>query len=219
MADECSYKYPDVVHDDILRMVPDDGKVIGSIGCGYAPTEAKLVADGRVVHGVDISEEAIAVAATRLTSARVINPTEFEPFEPDSLDGLILADVIEHIPNAWDVLASYARAVKPGGWVVISVPNMRNWYTLWQIIVRGDWPEDKWGIFDSTHLQFMTQKRLDRWGRQAGLKLDERFDRYNQVVRRRWRRLERVVDLGTFRLLRSWLMFQLQCRYRVRDDR
>jgi 2-polyprenyl-3-methyl-5-hydroxy-6-metoxy-1,4-benzoquinol methylase len=112
-----SYVYDDVIRDDILTMIPADGRVIGSVGCGYAKSEAMLVLQGREVHGVDISPRAIELASTRLTSARVVSPEERMPFEPDSLDGLILADVIEHMPQAWDYLACFARMVKPGaGW-------------------------------------------------------------------------------------------------------
>ena len=50
-----SYVYSDVIRDDILSMIPSDGRVIGSIGCGYAKTEGILVSQGREVHGVDIS--------------------------------------------------------------------------------------------------------------------------------------------------------------------
>ncbi len=61
------YPYLDIERGDILKMIPPDGRVIGSIGCGYAGTEAKLVAGGREVHGVDISPGAIEVARGRIT--------------------------------------------------------------------------------------------------------------------------------------------------------
>lgn len=171
------YAYQDIVRDDILRMIPSDGKIIASIGCGYAATEEQLVRAGREVHGVDISATAIDVARHRLTSARVICPDGELPFKPESLDGLILADVIEHIPQAWEALRRFAELVRPGGWVVISVPNMRNLWEMTRYVWHGDWPEDDSGIFDRTHLQFMTHRRLDRWIRSAGLRVERRFAR------------------------------------------
>jgi 2-polyprenyl-3-methyl-5-hydroxy-6-metoxy-1,4-benzoquinol methylase len=68
------YVYLDEPRPDIRRMIPPDGKVIGTIGCGRAATEAELVRDGREVHGVDVSPEAIEAARERLTSARVVDP-------------------------------------------------------------------------------------------------------------------------------------------------
>ena len=208
-AEEENYAYSDVAHDYILRMIPKDGKTIGSIGCGWAATEAVLMGEGREVHGVDVSPVAIEVARTRLTSARVISPDDYHPFEDNSLDGLILADVIEHIPAAWDVLASYARAVRPGGWVVISVPNMRSLNVLIRFMVMGDWPENPVGIFDKTHLQVMSSRRLTRWCDRAGLSIERWFDRYEVHLRRG--RIAKVLDPLTLRLFHEFFTYQLQC--------
>jgi 2-polyprenyl-3-methyl-5-hydroxy-6-metoxy-1,4-benzoquinol methylase len=207
------YPYGDDVRGDILRMIPPDGRVIGSIGCGYAATEAELVRAGREVHGVDVAAEAIAVAARRLTSARLVAPDDLRPFEPASLDGLILADVIEHIPRAWVALTAYAEAVKPGGWVVISVPNMRSVDVVQRFMIGGDWPEDRTGIFDATHLQNMSKRRLTRWCRTAGLEVEQWFDRYDPNGPRRYR-FFRTADLLTLKLFHSWFMYQLQVRCR-----
>jgi 2-polyprenyl-3-methyl-5-hydroxy-6-metoxy-1,4-benzoquinol methylase len=212
-----SYVYSDVIRDDILSMIPSDGRVIGSVGCGYAKTEGILVSLGREVHGVDISPRAIEVARARLTSARVVSPDERVPFKPDSLDGLILADVIEHMPQAWDYLAYFARTVKPGGWVVISVPNMRYVSALATLVLGGEWPEDPIGIFDGTHLQVMTHRRLTRWARQAGLELQQWYDKYDyRFVRRNVCRLVNRMTFGSFR---SFLTYQIQGVFRVTTPR
>ena len=206
------YQYMDGLRPDILRMFPADGKVIGSIGCGRGATEAALVAEGREVHGVDVSAEAIETARTRLTSARVIDPSDEMPFEENSLDGLILADVIEHLPMAWLRLKSFVRTVKPGGWVAISVPNNRYIEAVWTLAVGGEWPEETMGIFDQTHIQVMTHKRLDRWCRAAGLKKEAEFNSYHYTPVRR--QVSRALHYATFGLLKSFIMTQVQARYR-----
>lgn len=211
------YVYLDQPRADITRMIPPDGKVIGTIGCGRASTEAELVKQGREVHGVDVSPEAIEAARERLTSARVIDPDEDHPFEDDSLDGLILADVLEHLPMAWLKLKSFVRAVKPGGWVVISVPNNRHVEVLLHLAMKGDWPEFPMGIFDQTHIQVMTHKRLDRWCKAAGLRKEREYDLYDfRFVRRN---MYRALNLATFRLLRSFFTFEVQARYRRLGER
>ena len=142
----------------------------------------------------------------------MVDPGEDSPFEDNSLDGLILADVLEHLPMAWLKLRSFAKAVKPGGWVVISVPNNRYIEALVPLLVKGEWPEYPMGIFDETHLQVMTHKRLDRWCRAAGLRKEREFDCYDfRFVRRN---IYRVINLASFRLLRSFLTFEVQARFR-----
>ena len=102
--------------------------------------------------------------------------------------------------------------MKPGGWVVISVPNNRYIEALVPLLVKGEWPEYRMGIFDETHLQVMTHKRLDRWCRAAGLRKEREFDCYDfRFVRRN---IYRVINLASFRLLRSFLTFEVQARFR-----
>jgi len=202
-----TYAYADEIREDLLRMIPADGRIIGSIGCGTGATEGELVKQGRQVHGVDIAPEAIAMARVRLSTARLIEPANHTPFDDASLDGLILADVIEHLPEAWMALKLYVKAVKPGGWVVISTPNMRSVKVITKFFVGGDWPEEKSGIFDSTHLQVMTRKRLIRWCDQAGLHIERWFDKY-ESRRYPW------ADWATLKLFHAWFTYQLQvlCR-------
>jgi 2-polyprenyl-3-methyl-5-hydroxy-6-metoxy-1,4-benzoquinol methylase len=208
-----AYVYPDVVRDDILRMIPPDGRVIGSVGCGCAATESVLVQQGRLVHGVDIAPEAISFARTRLTSATLVTPGQTLPFAPASLDGLILADVLEHLPQAWEVLQQYAEYIRPGGWVVISVPNMLWISAFYRYAIRGDWPEQDEGIFDKTHLQFMTHRRLERWCSDAGLVVERRFDSSGFITRHR-KLIGVVLEALTLFQLHNWWQARVQVRCR-----
>lgn len=209
-----AYVYGEGVRNDVLRMIPPDGHVIGSIGCGKGATEAILVGQGREVHGVDVAPEAIVVARERLTSARLIAPDDRRPFAPNSLDGLILADVLEHIPRAWEALGQFVQAVRPGGWVVISVPNMRYWNAAWRFVVQGDWPEEQVGIFDSSHVQVMTHRRLERWCRSTGLQIIRWFDQRYDGTCPTLARFRLLADLITFRVFHSWFQYQIEvlCR-------
>ena len=210
MRSAMGYVYSDLVRPDILRMVPPDGQVIGSFGCGFGTTEEQLARAGRQVHGVDIAPEAIDVARTRLTTARVIAPGELDAFPEGSLDGLILADVIEHLPRAGEALVHLSRAVRPGGWIVISVPNMRSVEVVLAFFLGGDWPETPQGIFDATHVQVMSRKRLERWCASAGLRIEKWFDLYDPRGPRRYR-ANRWADLLSLKLFHGWFMYELQC--------
>lgn len=209
-----TYVYADIVRSDILRMIPTDGRIVGSIGCGRAATEAILERSGREVHGVDVSGEAIETARNRISSARVIRSNDFRPFPEKSLDGLILADVLEHVPSAWDALKGYVSGVKKGGWVVISVPNMRNLKILNSFVIAGDWPEDDVGIFDNTHVQVMTRKRLTRWCMNSGISVERWFPRYLSEGTKKESVL-RAFDTLTLKMFHDWLLAELQARYRV----
>jgi 2-polyprenyl-3-methyl-5-hydroxy-6-metoxy-1,4-benzoquinol methylase len=207
-----AYVYSDQVREDILRLVPEDGRIIGSVGCGYAATEGELVRQGRIVHGVDINARSIEVASTRLTTARVVEPTDLSPFEPDQLDGLILADVLEHMPEAWSMLARYAGFVRPGGWVIVSVPNMRSIKVLLEFALLGDWPEERTGVYDGTHVQVMSRKRLRRWCRAAGLEPEVESSNYLLLGFRQ--SVLRGISALTFGCSRDWFALQILTRCR-----
>jgi 2-polyprenyl-3-methyl-5-hydroxy-6-metoxy-1,4-benzoquinol methylase len=202
-----NYVYTDHLRSEILNMVPKNGQVIGSIGCGQARTEGALVQAGREVHGVDVSERAIEVAKQRITSAKVIKGDELMPFAEGSLDGLLLLDVLEHLPLAWERLSDYVKMVKKGGWVVISVPNMRHIEILTKLVLKGDWPEDEMGIFDKTHIQVMTHKRLKRWGDIAGLEHQSWHNAYRWAILPHY--FYQALDLITFKFFKSFFHYQI----------
>jgi SAM-dependent methyltransferase len=210
-----SYAYFNTVRQDILRMIPSDGTTLGSVGCGYATTEAELVKAGRIVYGVDIAPAVEAVARAHLSRFDLVKPGDPLPWAPRSLDGLLLADVIEHLPAAWDTLAAWSQCVRVGGWVAVSVPNMRNIEVLARFGWSGEWPERDTGIYDRTHLQVMSQRRLNRWADSAGLDFEREFNSYDPNGQRRTR-FFRLLDYATLKLFHHLMMYQVQCVYRVR---
>ena len=202
-----NYPYLDTLRRDVLALIPYEGSIIGSIGCGQAATEEVLARSGREVHGVDVSDEAVAIARSRITSARVIDANDDMPFPENRLDGLLLIDVLEHLPLAKHRLKSYTKMLKKGGWMVISVPNMQHVEVLATLAFSGDWPEHPMGIYDETHIQVMTHARLRRWADEAGLNFLKYQDSYDH---RFWRRnIYRTIDKATFGLFRGYLQFEV----------
>ena len=43
-------------------------------------------------------------------------------FEPETFDLLTAFQVIEHVPDADEMIASCHKLLKPGGWIVITTP-------------------------------------------------------------------------------------------------
>lgn len=56
--------------------------------------------------------------------------------EPESFDFLYSSHCLEHLPNPEAVLAWWLRAVKPGGHLIIMVPDE-------DLYERGDWPSKR----------------------------------------------------------------------------
>lgn len=64
-----------------------------------------------------------------------------EPAESAALpqaDRVMLVETIEHLEAPWSTLRNAARAVAPGGWIVVSTPNLATLRTRLELAVRGN---------------------------------------------------------------------------------
>lgn len=71
-------------------------------------------------------------------------------------DVLVFGDVLEHLRAPDQVLQkSCERWLKPGGRVIISLPNIANWKVRFGLLL-GNFNYQQIGILDRTHLHFYT---------------------------------------------------------------
>ena len=76
-------------------------------------------------------------------------------------DIIICADVLEHLADPSKCIAKISRHLKSGGRLIASIPNIREFKTLFNIAFRGDFKyEVKGGILDNTHLRFFCKKNI-----------------------------------------------------------
>jgi len=57
--------------------------------------------------------------------------------DDDAFDALVCCEGLEHIENPWLVLREFQRVVRPGGLVVVSIPNTVDLRQRWRILRRG----------------------------------------------------------------------------------
>jgi SAM-dependent methyltransferase len=87
------------------------------MGCGRRPY---ALIYGRLVESSVGTEVAFSPHGT--TAADAICFGEALPFEDASFDTILCTEVLEHTREPWRVMAEFARLLRPGGHVVISVP-------------------------------------------------------------------------------------------------
>jgi 2-polyprenyl-3-methyl-5-hydroxy-6-metoxy-1,4-benzoquinol methylase len=91
---------------------------------------------------------------------------------PSNLDAIVLADVLEHLRNPARALGLVHAAVKDGGHVFISVPNIAN-ITVRLGLLFGIFEYRDRGILDHTHLRFYTMRTIRREIEKAGFQILE----------------------------------------------
>jgi SAM-dependent methyltransferase len=109
-------------------LVPDGlaGTVVLDAGCGSGTQAQWLLDQGADVIGIDLSPRMIEEAMRRCQGrGRFLVADLAEPLalEPRSLDG-ITSSLALHYVRDWSVpLRSFASALRPGGWAVISLDH------------------------------------------------------------------------------------------------
>ena len=98
---------------------------ICDFGCGAGWLTGILSALGPAV-GIDLSPKAIEQAKEWHPTAQFIcaNATEWSP-EPESFDLVVSQEVIEHIADKGRYLSIAHRALRPGGYLILTTPNLR----------------------------------------------------------------------------------------------
>lgn len=102
--------------------------------------------------------------------------TDIEAFDITALnaeyDCIIYADILEHLRDTKAILKKHLQCLKPGGQVIISIPNIRNLKIIADLLIKGEWHYNDSGILDSTHYKFFTLKSLKQLLNECGLEID-----------------------------------------------
>ncbi len=93
------------------------------IGCGAGAVTAELVKRGHTVLGLDIQDEAIRRAKLRGLDARVADLNEPLPFEDQSMDVVLAADIIEHVYDPAGLLREIRRVLNDDGYAILAIPH------------------------------------------------------------------------------------------------
>jgi glycosyltransferase involved in cell wall biosynthesis/SAM-dependent methyltransferase len=134
--------------EKLLAESPAAPRVL-EVGAGSAAA-SRLLAQriaGKVV-ALDLLPQAMRIARRLLPRelngklALVAADVFRAPFAGESFDLVFSQGLIEHFPNPRSIVEAHARLVKPGGWLVLNVPQALNPYTLYKhwLMRRGTWP-------------------------------------------------------------------------------
>lgn len=93
----------------VLAAAPAEAKRL-NLGCGRNTMPGWVNVDQRQLPGVDVIADLNACRTTKL------------PFDDNSVDGLLLNHVLEHIPDSLALMAELYRIARPGAELVARVP-------------------------------------------------------------------------------------------------
>jgi glycosyltransferase involved in cell wall biosynthesis/ubiquinone/menaquinone biosynthesis C-methylase UbiE len=215
--DEYAFKDGDgTSHAQVLDMLAGapPSRVL-DVGCSGGRLAEFVRAAGHHVTGIDYLE--VPSVRERTDAFYQVDLQYGIPEEVGTgFDVVIAGDIIEHLARPGAALREMGRVLRPGGQILLSVPNFGHWYPRARTAM-GMFGYDRRGILDDTHLRFFTRATLRRLVRQAGFDiLEERttglpLGVVSEMDGRRLRLLRRV-DRGLVKLRPTLFGYQFIMR-------
>ncbi|QEA13248.1 methyltransferase domain-containing protein [Comamonas flocculans] len=150
----------------VLAGLTPEGATVLDLGCGSGALGQYLRETRRcTVDGLTWSELEAAHARPHYRRVVVANLESCElgaTFEAGAYDAIVCADVLEHLSQPERVLAACRALLKPGGQLLISVPNA-GYAGLAAELLQGEFRYRDEGLLDRTHLRFFTRRSLTRF--------------------------------------------------------
>ncbi len=156
---------------NLLALLPEGAHTFLDVGCaaGELGRAIKAARPGAVVHGIDRAPEALEAAAKHLDTVRAVDLDGELPELDARYEVIVCGDVLEHLVDPWSVLRWLASHLEDGGHVVASIPNIRYYKVLRDLVFRGRFTYRDSGILDATHLRFFTLREMRTLFTRAGL--------------------------------------------------
>ncbi|HZO41752.1 MAG TPA: class I SAM-dependent methyltransferase [Methylomirabilota bacterium] len=165
---------PHSSHSVILRWLGEGrGRKLLDVGAADGLLSRRLTELGWRVTAIE-GDPALAQAGARYCERMItLNLDREIPVGEGPFDVIVYGDVLEHLVDPLRILVELDRSLAPGGFVVISVPNIAHlWIRLLLLFGRFDYLDR--GILDHSHLRFFTERSVRAMLADAGL-LIERF--------------------------------------------
>ena len=179
--------YFDHARVELLDLFPQPPTRLLDVGCGSGATgaAAKVRWPALETIGIEIVPEAAQRASAQLD--RVIagsaETLDLAAAGITGVDGVILADVLEHLVDPWVFLERLRTVLAPAAMVVASIPNIANLWLLDEL-AAGRFVYASDGLLDSTHLRFFTRQSIaalfdgagydiERWERVSDGRVDD----------------------------------------------
>ncbi len=152
-------EHPQSAHARLMRLIPPQTRVL-ELGCasGYLSGYMEQGLGCRVT-GVDHDPAATAIAAERCSEVHTADLDQADALAAAAAsapyDVLLAAAVLEHLKQPERLLRAALGMLKPGGRVIVSLPNIAH-YSVRLALLGGRFDYTDYGIMDRTHLHFYT---------------------------------------------------------------
>jgi 2-polyprenyl-3-methyl-5-hydroxy-6-metoxy-1,4-benzoquinol methylase len=158
---------------EMVPFIPAGASTILDVGCSRGRFGETLRRANPHWRLFGIEPEAAAAAEASPHYESVVNGFFPEDLQTNqSFDCIVLNDVLEHVVDPWSMLRMAGERLAPGGRIVASIPNVRHFIVVRDLLLRGRWDYADWGVLDRTHLRFFTRKSVEDLFDSADMEID-----------------------------------------------
>lgn len=147
---------------------PIAGQDIFDFGCGWGLTLKFFEKRGAKCFGLDPSNEAVAYCQREGLSVSLGNIDDLDSVSERNFDVILMQNVLEHLKYPVHSLKMLSNRLKPGGVLVVAVPNDFNDFQLCATEVLG---LPQWWVAPPAHLCYFDQDSLSSILNSVGLKV------------------------------------------------
>jgi len=167
--------YYSAQREDLVDLVPDEVTTVLDIGCARGGYGQMLKTKRPDVHitGVELNPN-LAKEAVKIYDKVIQLPLEKADIDMQ-FDLINMGDVLEHLYDPWEMLAKTTSLLRPGGWLVGSVPNSGHWSIVRQLSM-GELEYIPVGLLCISHIRFFTESSLQKSLEDTGYQI-EYFER------------------------------------------
>lgn len=159
------------LHVEVLKLfdsadIKKDAKILDA-GCGEGALLSKISEKGyKQLSGCDINEKDLKFKKINFKKCDL---NKGLPYPNNNFDVVFSIESIEHLENPWNLINEFHRVLKRGGTLILSTPNLHNWYQRLFFLLKGSFngfetdPKVRYHIFPAFYwtLAKMTYNKFD----------------------------------------------------------
>lgn len=162
--------YHSHTRSEMLRLLPINTRTLLDVGGGDGNFARTFMAE-RGGHATLLEANPRIAEAARERGMDVIVGDFESATVTEMFDCIAMLDVLEHMPDPLAALVHARRFLKPGGALLLSLPNVGHWSVVWDLL-EGKFDYQPAGILCNTHLRFFTRHGLQTLLGDAGFQVE-----------------------------------------------
>lgn len=168
---------------EAILFAANSGKTVLDVGCGNGHLLYQLRHGYKKLVGLEFSPHRLDQAKVNLSDLPFVpvlsSAEDMNAIDSDSIDCVVSADTIEHVPDVYAATAEMYRVLRPGGKLVINTPNIA-FVKKRLLLLLGSFPSTSQPneghgsdiLFDGGHLHYFTFRSLSLLLRRAGFNIE-----------------------------------------------